>query len=71
MVYNGYRRKRSVRRPKRGVRGKRSGLGVKAVRNIAKEVAKEGRETKTRQYDFLNFPLAAYNVGTSGDRQTV
>lgn len=66
MVYNGYRRKRGGRRPKRRVYRKRGGLGVKAVRTIAKEVAKEGRETKFKQYDFLNYSLAAYNVGALG-----
>lgn len=58
------RRGKRTRGGKRRVRGRRGGLGVKAVREIAKQVANEGRETKFKQYDFINFPLASYNVGS-------
>lgn len=66
MVYYGYRRKRSARRPKRRVRAKRTGLGVKAVKRIAQQVADSGRETKMVNYIVDDFRLASYNIGTFG-----
>ncbi len=64
MVYNGYRRKRTGRVPKRKVYRKRRGLGVKSVKNIARQVAREGREKKRVAFQFFNFALSPYGIGT-------
>lgn len=62
MVYNGYRRKRG-RVPKRKLYRKRGGLGVKSVKNIARQVAREGREKKRVAFQFFNYALSPYGIG--------
>ncbi len=48
---------------KRRMRGKRGALGVKAVKDIARQVAREGREKKRVAFQFFNYALSPYGIG--------
>ena len=45
------------------MRGKRRGLGVKAVKAIARAVVGENREKKLKQFTVTNYSLSPYNAG--------
>lgn len=61
MVYVPKRTRRGNRKPR--MRGKRRGLGVKAVKSIARTVVSENREKKLKQFTVTNYELSPYNVG--------
>lgn len=61
MVYVPRRSRRGARKPR--MRGKRRGMGVKAVKTIARSVVAENRERKYKQFTINNYTLSPYNQG--------
>ncbi len=62
----GYARTKRTKRSvgaKRKMRSKRGGLGVKAVKDIARSVVTENREKKLKQFTVVNYAISPYNIG--------